>query len=253
MVDDDMTLDASWLDSEAGPAAPIGEDELARRVRTAMATVPAGRLASRRAPSRLVWLAAAACLVGASAFAMVRASRHPPAAPSTVAVIPSAPVFTEPSPPAPPLPPQPALGATVPPPPAPRVDLRPSRGVDVGALLERANRLRGERRWRDAEATYQRVVDLMPGSPEAQAARVAAAQLRLDQLSDAPGAERLFQEAERHGGALREEASWGVVEARRGRAGELRAIQDYLEQFPSGAMAPSARARMRDLGASAIP
>src|SRR4029077_8040151 len=67
----------------------------------------------------------------------------------------------------------------------------------VEDLLQRANRQRGDGHYRDAEHTYLRVLAQNPSGAAAYAARVAAAAWRLERLSDAKGALRLYAEAER--------------------------------------------------------
>jgi hypothetical protein len=78
---------------------------------------------------------------------------------------------------------------------------------------------------------------------------VAAAQLRLEQLSDPAGAKRLFRDADRPG-ALREEAIWGIGAACRAVGDaecEKDALRDYTRRFPDGAMASVATARLVEL------
>ncbi len=121
---------------------------------------------------------------------------------------------------------------------------------DPSTLLESANRLRAQRKWREAEAAYQRVIQVAPSSAEAQSARVAAAALRLEQLHDPQGAERLFDQAERRGGTLSEEAAWGLCETRRARGdreGEAHALGQFLRSFPEGVMVPRARQRLAEI------
>jgi hypothetical protein len=117
-------------------------------------------------------------------------------------------------------------------------------------LLARANELRAQKKWREAEAAYRRVLELAPGSPEAQTARIAAADLRLHQMHDPAGAEGLFGKAQQQGGALGEEAAWGLTETRRARGdkpGEARALEQFLAAYPQSALAPRARARLAEL------
>ncbi len=114
-------------------------------------------------------------------------------------------------------------------------------------LLAIANRLRGERNWRAAERTYQRVIQSFPGSREAYAARVAAGDLRLHHLGDPRGALRLFRSASRGQGALSEEAAWGVVEAHRSLGdanAEGRALRSFLASFPQSLHRTRAQARL---------
>ena len=254
MVIDDDRLENLRLDDGPGPATILDDEAARRMVRVAMDGPTTARVHFLRSPQarRAVLLVAAATLVTAAALARMYATNRP----TSPAV-----VLTPPSPAAAPAP---APVASVPPtvsPEAPATVI-PSRQVaasasrrvdDTSGLLERANQLRGQRRWREAEAAYAHVVEVAPESSESQAARIAAAQLRLEHLADPQGAETLFREADRRGGNLTQEAAWGIVEARRARGAvdqEKAAIEDYLRRFPTGAMVPGARARLTELPSS---
>lgn len=119
-------------------------------------------------------------------------------------------------------------------------------------LLRTANDRRREHRWRDAEQTYQKVIRGAPGSAAAYSATVAAASLRLEQLGDPAGALRLFRAAlaQRSGGALAEEARWGVAEAHRAlgdRAAEADALRAFVSAHPSSLMVSNAQKRLKAL------
>src|SRR5262249_41764010 len=89
----------------------------------------------------------------------------------------------------------PAAASSAPPPPragAPQARPQPQPVED---LLLQANDLRASRRWREAARTYERVLAVNPASPEAYAAAVAAAELRLEQLNDPAAALRLYRTA----------------------------------------------------------
>jgi tetratricopeptide (TPR) repeat protein len=116
-------------------------------------------------------------------------------------------------------------------------------------LLQLANRLRRERRWKEAERTYQRVYLQYPGSMSAYVARVAAASIRLEHLQDARGALQLYEEAvaTRAGAALEVEARQGIARCRRrlgDREGERQALEELLEKDASGPAAEQARRRL---------
>jgi hypothetical protein len=244
------------LDDRAGPARPLGDEDIRRTVRAAMAQ-PVSRPRRAVRLRRVLLLAAALLVVVASALALIgvplrkrvlpatRPTRSQSGAPSPTAVAPAEPA----APPATgrePVPPEPTARAVAAPPRQPAFD-----GADADALLAHANALRGAKRWRLAASEYERVVQLLPDSAAAQAARVAAAELRLEQLGDPRRAERGFLEAQRRGGALAEEASWGLVRARRALGdgvGERLALQSFLEAYPAAAMAPQARARLAEMG-----
>jgi tetratricopeptide (TPR) repeat protein len=261
--------DLRWpaLDDREGPALPLEEARARAMIHAALAPEAAPvplRPAPRGRRMRPLLLVAAALLLAGAAAAGVWAARRaprptPPAppgalgsAPSRAAPEPSASAASE----APVEAPAPAETSTSAPtdaplPAAPASGKAPARAVDPGALLERANALRAAKRWREAEAAYRLVLQLAPGSPEAQTARVAAADLRLHQLQDPAGAEALFGKAQQQGGALGEEAAWGIAESHRARgdrAGERRALERFLAAFPSSAMAPRARSRLAELG-----
>jgi hypothetical protein len=119
-------------------------------------------------------------------------------------------------------------------------------------LMKQANEQRRARRWRAAEALYQRVMDEHPGTSAAHVAAIAAAAIRLDHLGDARGALRLYRTALAGGRALAEEARWGVAEAHRAlgdAAGERRALEDFVSRHPGSPLIPQARARLRALQA----
>jgi tetratricopeptide (TPR) repeat protein len=129
---------------------------------------------------------------------------------------------------------------------------------DAEDLLLRANRLRAERRWADAEQTYAQVLRAAPGSDAAYAAAVAAAALRLERLGRPQAALELYERAlaDRPGGALAEEAAFGVAECRRAlgdAAGEAQALRRFLADWPSALMAGRARARLEELVSTTGP
>jgi hypothetical protein len=264
--DDDFRW--SSLDDRAGPARPIGPDEARNIVRAAMAP-PLSRplpLPLRRGRGRRVMLVAAAlALVGASALALTESLRGKPGAPRLRPVAPiasaAAPVDSpRPSPPpslpsvpaeqaprGPQAPSTPAAGAAAGVPPVLRAS---ERAETIEGSLAAANALRAARQWAAAASEYERVVQIAPESAAAQAARIAAADLRLEQLGDPRRAEQGFLDAQRRGGPLAEEALWGVARARRARGdvtGERAALQAFLQDFAGGAMAPRARERLAEL------
>ena len=119
-------------------------------------------------------------------------------------------------------------------------------------LMKQANEQRRARRWRAAEALYQRVMQEHRGTSAAHVAASAAAAIRLDHLGDARGALRLYRTALGGGRALAEEARWGLAEAHRAlgdTAGEQRALDDFVARHPGSPLIPQARARLRVLQA----
>jgi tetratricopeptide (TPR) repeat protein len=119
-------------------------------------------------------------------------------------------------------------------------------------LLRQANELRAARRWKEAARAYERVIALHPGTPEAYAAGVAAADLHLEQLGDPRGACRLYRSALARSaqGPLGEQALWGSARcaaALGDRDSERKALQDYLGRYPSGLFEAAARTRLAEL------
>ncbi|WP_426751264.1 tetratricopeptide repeat protein [Myxococcus sp. Y35] len=121
-------------------------------------------------------------------------------------------------------------------------------------LLLKANALRSEGRWKDAESLYLRVIRTHPSSLAAYVARVASGSLRLEHLGDARGALHQFKAALRlhPRGVLDQEAQHGIAEAHRAlgnREAERSALEDFLSRHPESPLGPSARARVQELTA----
>jgi len=120
--------------------------------------------------------------------------------------------------------------------------------------LEEGNRLRAEKRWAKADEAYSRAFQSGARSQTAYVARVAAAAVRLEHLSDAEGALGLYRSALRQEphGALGEEILLGIAEAQRAlgdTAAERRALERFLAQYPSSALAKQVRERLDAAGA----
>ena len=125
------------------------------------------------------------------------------------------------------------------------------RGAGQQDLLERANRLRGEGRYRAAERTYLRVVRGAPGSPAAYVATVAAADLRRERLGDPRGALTLYRQALTAPGPLSVEAHRGIAKSQRALGhldAERRALRALLAAQPDGPAAQWARRRLEETG-----
>ncbi|MFP2958699.1 tetratricopeptide repeat protein [Myxococcus sp. 1LA] len=132
---------------------------------------------------------------------------------------------------------------------APAVSAKPGAQED---LLLKANGLRSEGRWKEAESLYLRVIRAEPSSLASYVARVASGSLRLEHLGDAPGALRQFKAALRlhPRGVLDQEAQHGIAEAHRvlgNRDAERGALEAFLSAHPDSPLVPSARARVREL------
>jgi hypothetical protein len=114
--------------------------------------------------------------------------------------------------------------------------------------LARANALRGEHRYREALDRYLYVVSEYPGSMQGQAARLAAAAIRLEQLTDIDGAEELYQAVRQTSdGELAAQASFGLAEVARARAdrgAETRALREFLTHHGGHPLAAAARRRL---------
>ncbi|ABF87727.1 hypothetical protein MXAN_2930 [Myxococcus xanthus DK 1622] len=267
------------LDEGVGPARRISRERSARMVLTALeagalVTPPAPRPLGKRPP---VWLMAGALLVaGAAAAAVWNFTRSSRASTSQVesaalmgpprlgtesrrigsGVVDAAPsrldaVSDEASPETPVVP---AASIAEAEPARPRAPLASVKSAAPEDLLLKANALRSEGRWKEAEALYLRVIRAEPSSLASYVARVASGSLRLEHLGDARGALRQFKAALRvqPRGVLDQEAQHGIAEAHRvlgDRDAERSALESFLSTHPDSPLVPSARARVRELTA----
>lgn len=122
---------------------------------------------------------------------------------------------------------------------------------DIVAL---ANQQRKEKRWRAAEALYERVMRDHAHTDAAAIATVASASLHLDHLADPAGALRRFRKALRlrPDGPLAQEARWGLAETHRALGdveAERAALEHFLSAHPRSVNAARARQRLTELGA----
>jgi hypothetical protein len=121
-------------------------------------------------------------------------------------------------------------------------------------ILQLANQRRKEKRWRDADALYRRVMVQYKGSDTAVVATVASADLHLERLDDAAGALRRYRRALRvsPNGDLAEESRWGVAEALRAIGdddAEAEALRAFLANHAQSANAPAAQRRLAEIAA----
>ena len=134
-----------------------------------------------------------------------------------------------------------------------RTGASPRQNKTVAAdRLAAANSLRSRHRYREALALYLQVIEIAPNGMQASVARVAAAEMQLEQFGDIAGAERLYRDARTQGGELTTEAQFGLAQVARARgdaAGERRALQDFLGRHPESPLAAAARRRLDTLGA----
>jgi tetratricopeptide (TPR) repeat protein len=129
-------------------------------------------------------------------------------------------------------------------------------GTIASDRLAAANGLRSRHRYREALALYLQVIEMAPTGIQASVARVAAAEMQLEQFGDVAGAERLYREAKTRGGELTTEAQFGLSQVARARAdapGERRALQDFLSRHPESPLAAAARRRLNTLGELKTP
>ncbi|WP_163781534.1 tetratricopeptide repeat protein [Myxococcus vastator] len=281
--DDALNARVLPLDEGAGPALRISRERSAQMV---LAALEAGALVSRPAPRPRgkrppVWLMTGALLVAGAAAAAVWSFTRPgpsstsrPEAPALTgplrlntesrrsgsAVVDAAPsrsdAVPEVAPPeAPVVPAAPIAVAKVASVPVrPRAPAATVKSAAPEDLLLKANGLRSEGRWKEAEALYLRVIRAEPASLASYVARVASGSLRLEHLGDARGALRQFKAALRiqPRGVLDQEAQHGIAEAHRvlgDRDAERGALESFLSTHPDSPLVPSARARVRELTA----
>jgi hypothetical protein len=121
-------------------------------------------------------------------------------------------------------------------------------------FLDDANRLRAEKRWRDADEAYARVWQAAPNSSAAYVARVASAAVRLEHLHDPRTALSRYRAALEQSprGPLLEEIRFGIAEchhARKNVAEERKALEAFVHDHPGSGLAKKARARLEELAA----
>lgn len=123
----------------------------------------------------------------------------------------------------------------------------PAPAVDV---LARANQYRRQRQYGRALRAYLDVVERHPNTRQADAARIAAADLRLEHLADAKGAAEEYMAAASGRGQLGEEAAYGLVEAHRA-AGkhdlERMELERFIVRYPASPLAATVRRRLEQL------
>lgn len=256
------------LDNQPGPAARIPQDRMHAMVATALAEYDKIHLPqAEQAPATTSTLASKATpwLVGAGSALViisgVMTARYfldapePKPMPTPVAEVAPAqpPMAAE-------VTPEPELAE---PSPAVEIDEAPSasdkgrRALTRNApedLLQKANQLRAAGRFREAAQTYSLVYDRFPKSQAAYVARVAAAALELEHLSNPLKARKLFESAlqDRPKGALDLEARQGLSVALRDledRAGEREVLRSLIKGHPGSPAARRAQVRLMELGA----
>lgn len=221
---------------EAGPALPLDDAAAERLVEAALAEAFPGPRGSGGAPAAgggagagglsgavVKAVLAGAVLVGAVGLWRARPVTHEPAIEAPrVAEVPAVPAAAEP-----PAPVALAVGEEVAVAP---VDAGQSAQASRGArapgavampevvlsdleLLGAANAARRERRWREADALYGKVIERFPTSTVSAVAALASGDLRLDLLGDAEGARDRFRFATTRGEAHALDAFEGLAKA----------------------------------------
>jgi hypothetical protein len=245
------------LDGQPGPARRIDEARAASLV--------AGVLerAALPAKARPRWLSLAAAgavlaLMSGAVAATIHVLRT--RAPSTVELpkVSPPPRVAEPAPAAVPVveePPSSAEAAPVvdePSVPKPDAPARIHTTVPAADLLAQANRLRGDKHWKDAERVYARVLRAFPDGSDAPVAAIAAGSLLLEHLASPREALEMFSTALRakQSGPLAEEARWGIAQsygALADRHAEQRALETFLRLHPQSVLHDRAQARLSEL------
>jgi hypothetical protein len=258
------------LDDRPGPAPRVSRERAAAMIDAALVDFDGVQASNQRALQRgrlLPTLAIAASvllgLVGAAAAARFYfhfaddTHAPPPAQATTPAALHAR--HAEPSP----------VVAPAPEPESPvDVQLVPLRAASKPAranpaernapedLMQKANRLRAIGQFREASQTYGLVYDRFPRSLSAYVARIAAAAIELEHLSNPTLARHLFEQAlrEQPAGALDLEARQGLSVALRDledRPAEVRALQSLVSAHPDSPAARRAQVRLREIDGSA--
>jgi hypothetical protein len=263
------------LDDHAGPSARVPQEHLQSMVASALleydrihpvgANKPAATASAGKPAPWLVATGGAIALVGSIVAGRLLVSEKV-AKPTAAPVVQEAPKPAQPEPDV--QPPSAAPARTVDEdevttPEARTVDRedkseKGKRAVSRGAtapedLLQKANQLRAGGQFREAAETYSLVYDRFSKSQAAYVARVAAAALELEHLSNPLKARKLFEQAlqDRPKGALDLEARQGLSVALRDledRAGEREALRSLVSRHPGSPAARRAQVRLMELG-----
>jgi hypothetical protein len=253
------------LDDRPGPAPRITRERAASMIEAALRDFDSAQAANRavnkaraRRNTLLPLLSIAASvllgLVGVAAAARFYFHYNEPAPAATAA--PSLPRVAQRGMPAPESLASPAPVVETPAEPAPlRAAAKPSRAGAPEDLLQKANHLRADGQFREAAQTYALVYERFPKSLSAYVARVAAAAIQLEHLSNPTLARRLYEQAlrEQAAGALDLEARQGLSVALRDledRPAEVRALQGLVNAHPDSPAARRAQVRLRELDGS---
>lgn len=250
------------LDDRPGPARRIARERALAMVATALAELPPPVAAQARfAATGRSWLVAAAVLFGliggvaAARWYFADPSQAPAARPPNAARVndPATPdgVALKPPAAAPLAPGQPVDVEMIESEPASERNTDRGRGAPED-LLQKANRLRTQGRFRDAAQTYSTVSDRYPKTLSSYVAQVAAASIELEHLSNPGRARKLFERAlrEHPEGALDLEARQGLATALRDlgqEKAEVDALQRLMDVHPGSPAAKRAALRLAEL------
>jgi len=145
--------------------------------------------------------------------------------------------------------------------PSPRVvSRRPDRGVvqaTIRELMQRARKLRKDRKWRGAANAYRELLRQYPKTAAARVSRVALGMLLLDHLGQSAGALSLFNVylSSTRRGVLATEAAYGRIRALRRlrrRTAELSALREFLKYYPGALQTPLVKRRLKALATPAV-
>ncbi len=253
------------LDDRPGPAPRISRDRAMAMVETAMAELPPPIAAPKRWTANGKYGAVAAAVLfgvvgGAAAARWYFADPAPaPRVEAAPAKAVDAPKPLEPTlVPVIELQPKAAEPAKAEPEPEAEPEAAVERGADRGRgapedLLQKANRLRTQGRFREAAQTYSSVSDRYPKTLSSYVAQVAAASIELEHLSHPAKARRLFERAlkEHPEGALDLEARQGLATALRDlgeEKAEIEALRRLIDVHPASPAAKRAALRLSELG-----
>lgn len=254
--DDDALLALLCLDEQTGPAKRLGRERAQAMVEAALdhLQVAPPKTASAGKPFRALVAAAVVLLavVGGASAARWHFGRAAQPSPEARPAPPARQAVRAPAAEPPPEPAE-AVVESAPEiePPAPRPHKRPSVRAHQAPsdLLQQANRLRAEGRFREAAEVYARVSARFPGSLSAYAATVAAASLMREHLGRPRRAQMLYRQAlrTRPDGALSLEARQGLALAYQDlgeREAEARVLSELARRHPDSPAARRARERL---------
>ena len=251
------------LDERPGPAARLTRERAAAMIDAALldfdGALAAGKARERRRSLFPLLAIAASVLLGlvgvaaAARFYFHFDERTPVSPTQSLLVEPQAAPHKRPQP-ALPVTPSPISETPVEATPL-RAAAKPARAGAPEDLLQKANRLRADGQFREAAQTYALVYERFPKSSSAYVARVAAAAIQLEHLSNPTLARRLFEQGlrEQPAGALDLEARQGLSTALRDledRPAEIRALQALVNAHPDSPAARRAQVRLREIDGS---